>query len=109
MNSTKWIAIAAVTLTLTLAATHEAFADSGYATNCQAVADGATRRINTCWFHAGNDARERQVCNELQQAGQALVNWCNKNINRCKQNYVSWHIEGNSVVGVDWRAQCAYR
>ena len=109
MNSTKWIAIAAVVLTLTLGATHQSFAGSGYATNCRAVADGATQRIKTCWFFAGNNARERRVCNELQDAGRALVNWCNTNIGRCKQNYVSWYIDGNSVVGVEWRAECVYR
>ena len=108
MNSIKWIALAAVAVTLTVAATHKAFADSGYATDCQTVANGATRVVEQCWFFAGDDARERQICSRLVNDGNAMIRWCNNNINRCEQNYVSWYLYGDSNVGTDWRADCAY-
>ena len=119
----RWSAPHTLTLMMVLAIslTSQAVnADSGYATNCQRVANGAMRVVNfhvdSANFHANSqhDYGRRQyqrtvnLVKQLERDASNLVDWCNENIHKCKQNYVSWYLSGSTLTGVDWRASCAY-
>ena len=103
-------------LTLTAPA-NVASADSGYATNCGPVSYGVQRNIDMCYQGANfeQDASKRAshqaTCNKMVKVGNQLIRWCNNNINKCKQNYVAWYFNADTIntgVGHRWEASCAY-
>ena len=114
MNGTIRRAATIVAVALMIAAMHKAaVADGGSTTHCQDVANGVIRVVNQCWFFAQNENdpfvnQKRQICNRLENDAQAMIQWCNRNIQRCKQNYVSWHLDGNTTTGTDRRINCVY-
>ncbi len=85
--------------------------------HCQIVANGVQDELSTCWFFANSeqDAQRKQRlsqrCNRMVSVGNQLIQWCNSNINKCKQKRVSYDFDVDVLFhfGPKWSIGCTYR